>query len=207
MSPGKLIVKTANVSISITTTAMLQSHQSLCSSFWSFSCSSDRSAPEEGFGWSMGDVDGGRFMAGRESRSKSEIRYTIINPMERGDGRKCARRTGMATAPWYSPPFSLYNHCRDARVAQALVDFERAGSPAFGFEGWGLTAAKSTRSKGADAAIGSKVQNRSTPQQPATTYLASTDNLACGNANIQLSKNLRHSHGLRSGSLYKSEKR
>src|SRR5258708_39993630 len=121
MSPGKLIVKTANVSISITTTAMLQSHQSRCSSFWSFSCSSYRRAPEDGLGWSMGDVDGDKFMAGRESRSKSEIRYTIINPMEKVDGRiMCAAyRNGHCTLVQFT--------------VQSLQPLQgRAGGPGFG---------------------------------------------------------------------------
>jgi hypothetical protein len=52
----------------------------------------------------MGEAGGNKFMAGRESGSKSEYRYIIINLKEKGDKRKCARRSGMATAPRYSVP-------------------------------------------------------------------------------------------------------
>src|SRR6266700_8205168 len=103
------MVKTANVSRSMTITAMLQSHQSRCSSFCSFACNSGRLVSGEGSGLSAIDVDGDEFMTGRESWAKSEIRYTIINPAENGNGRKCARRTARANVPRDSLALSYCN--------------------------------------------------------------------------------------------------
>jgi hypothetical protein len=75
----------------------------------------------------MGDVGGEELMADRESREKSEIRYTIINVAENGDERKCARRTGMATAPWYSSPLSHNNAAKVTRARKKTV-FSKLGS-------------------------------------------------------------------------------
>src|ERR1700681_4643583 len=107
-SPGKLIVNTANVSRSMTITAVLQSHQSRRSSFCSFSCNSARRASDEGSGWCKVGVGGDELMAGGGSRAKSEIHFTIIIAMENGDGSKCARRTGSPTALWYSSRLTYY---------------------------------------------------------------------------------------------------
>src|SRR5580704_14926577 len=85
----------------MTMTAMVQSHQSRCSSFCSLACISGRplSAVEEGL--SVMDVDGNE----------------LIIVANNGNGRKCGRSTARAIVPRDSFLLDYYNANTVARAA------------------------------------------------------------------------------------------